>query len=96
MQLHDNAPRRIYVQEMICIGLHESLCQEILKQGLSPEHSTIEQLYEASNAIEEATRHHQGTRRMDGMGNAQSTAPQVMVPKMMALNQPVQRGPPMA
>ena len=42
-------------------ALHELLCQEILKRGLSPEHSTIEQLYEASNAIEEATRYHQGT-----------------------------------
>ena len=77
-------------------ALRESLWQEVLKQGLSPERSTIEQLYEASNAIEEATRYHQGTWRMDGMGNAQSMAPRVMVPKVMALNQPVRRGPSMA
>ena len=78
------------------MALRELLHQEILKQGLSPERSTIEQLYKASNAIEEATRYHQGTRRMDSIENAQSTVPRVMVPKMTTLNQPVWRGPQMA
>ena len=89
-------PDAYMFRKRFILALCKSLCQEILKRGLSPERSTIEQLYKASNAIEEATRYNQGTRRMDSIGNAQSTVPRVMVPKMTTLNQPVWRGPQMA
>ena len=51
----------------------EPLRQEVLKQGLDPEKSTISQLYELVNAIEEATRYNQGTRRTEGIGTIPST-----------------------
>ena len=39
------------------LALREPLRQEVLKQGLNPEKSTINQLYELANVIEEATRY---------------------------------------
>ena len=53
-------------------ALQEPLRQEVLKQGLNPEKSTINQLYKLANAIEEATRYNQGTRRTEGIGTIPS------------------------
>ena len=39
------------------LALREPLRQEVLKQGLNPEKSSIGQLYELANAIEEAMRY---------------------------------------
>ena len=64
MIMHPDAYR---FRKRFVSALRKLLRQEILKQDLSPERSTIKQLYKASNAIEEATRYHQGTRRMDSI-----------------------------
>ena len=53
-------------------ALREPLRQEVLKQGLNPEKSTISQLYELANVIEEAMRYNQGTRRTEGIGTIPS------------------------
>ena len=45
------------------LALQEPLRQEVLKQGLNPEKSTIGQLYKLANVIEEAMRYNQGTVR---------------------------------
>ena len=72
-------------------ALQEPLRQEILKQGLNPEKSTIGQLYELANAIEEATRYNQGTRRAEGIGTIPSMTQQPIVSKSNALNHPVHK-----
>ena len=65
------------------------LYEEVLKQGLNPEKSTISQLYELANAIEEATRYNQGTCRTEGISIIPSTTQQLIVSKPIALNQSV-------
>ena len=75
-------------------ALQEPLRQEVLKQGLNPEKSTINQLYEFVNAIEEATRYNQGTHRTEGIGTIPSTTQQSIVSKPIALNQSVHKPTP--
>ena len=41
-------------------ALHDSLCNEVLKKGYNAEFSTIDQLYETSHMIEEASHHNHG------------------------------------
>ena len=53
-------------------ALRDLLRQEVLKQGLNPEKSTIGQLYKLANAIEEAPRYKQGTHRAEGIGTIPS------------------------
>ena len=76
------------------LALQEPLRQEVLKQGLNPEKSTISQLYELANAIEEATRYNQGTRRTEGIGTIPSTTQRSVVSKPIALNQSVHKPTP--
>ena len=76
-------------------ALREPLRQEVLKQGLNPDKSTISQLYELTNAIEEATRYNQGTRKTEGMGTIPSTTQQSVVSKPITLNQSVRKPTPM-
>ena len=77
-------------------ALQEPLRQEVLKQGLNPEKSTISQLYKLANAIEEATRYNQGTHRTEGIGTIPSTTQQSVVSKPIALNQSVRKLTPVA
>ena len=72
-------------------ALQELLRQEVLQQGLNPEKSTISQLYELVNAIEETTRYNQGTRRTEGIGTIPSMTQQSVVLKPLALNQSVRK-----
>ena len=60
--------------------------QEVLKQGLNPEKSTISQLYELANVIEEATRYNQGTHRTEGISIIPSMTQRPIVSKPNALN----------
>ena len=60
-------------------------------QGLNPEKSTISQLYELANTIEEAMRYNQGTRRTEGIGTILSTTQQSVVSKPITLNQSVRK-----
>ena len=62
-------------------ALREPLRQEVLKQGLNPEKSTIGQLYKLANAIQEATRYNQGTRRTEGISVIPSTTQRPIVSK---------------
>ena len=75
-------------------ALREPLRQEVLKQGLNPEKSTISQLYELANAIEEATRYNQGTRRTEGISIIPSTTQRPIVSKPKALNHSVCKSTP--
>ena len=73
-------------------ALRELLRQEVLKQGLNPEKSTIGQLYELANVmIEEATRYNQGTHRTEGIVMIPLTTQQSVVLKPLALNQSVHK-----
>ena len=72
-------------------ALREPLRQEILKQGLNPEKSTMSQLYELANAIEEATRYNQGTRRTEGISIIPSMTQRPIVSKPNTLNHSVRK-----
>ena len=73
------------------LALREPLRQEVLKQGLNPEKSTIGQLYELTNVIEEATRYNQGTCRTEGIGTIPSMTQRSVVLKPTALSQSVHK-----
>ena len=68
------------------LALGEPLRQEVLKQGLNPEKSTINQLYELANTTEEVTRYNQGTRRTEGISIIPSMTQRPIVSKPNALN----------
>ena len=76
------------------LALQEPLRQEVLKQGLNPEKSTIGQLYELANAIEEAMRYNQGTRRTEGISIIPSKTQRPIVSKPNALNHSVRKSTP--
>ena len=75
-------------------ALREPLRQEVLKQGLNPEKSTIGQLYKLANTIEEATRYNQGTRRAEGIGTIPSMTQRPIVSKSNALSHSVCKSTP--
>ena len=53
-------------------ALHDSLCNGVLKKGYNAEFSTIDQLYETAQMIEEASSYHHGMRCVESTHTAVS------------------------
>ena len=64
-------PPNIYMfHKWFVSALHDSLCNEVLKKSYKTEFSTIEQLYETAQMVEEAFHYNQGMWCMESAHGA--------------------------
>ena len=62
-------------------ALHDTLRNEVLKKGYTAKFSTIEQIFEAAQMIEDASQYHIGMWQMGSTGIAANTTRMNMQPQ---------------
>ena len=72
--MDDISAQHIYILQVVHIisALCDSLCNEVLKKGYNAEFSTIDQLYETAQMVEEASHYNHGMWHVESAHTAVS------------------------